>query len=95
MQLRSCVAVAVAGRCSSDLIPSLGTSICQEYDPKKTKNNIKVPNTGKRVIFKLNLPEGLQLCGQSFLSNPSLPWGDNRGWGPHPRVLQDIPNNVN
>ena len=28
MQLGSCVAVAVAGSCSSDLTPSLRTSVC-------------------------------------------------------------------
>ena len=31
------VAVAVASSCSSDLTPSLGTSICQVCGPKKTK----------------------------------------------------------
>ena len=35
MQLGSGVAVAVAGSCSSDLLPSLATSICQECGPKK------------------------------------------------------------
>ena len=42
MWLRSGIAVAVAGSCSSDSIPSLGTSachICAPYPPKnKTKN---------------------------------------------------------
>ena len=39
MQLRSGVAVtmAVASSCSSDLTPSLGTSICHRCSPKKTK----------------------------------------------------------
>ena len=38
-QLGSCVAVAVvqAGSCSSDSTPSLGTSICHRFSPKKTK----------------------------------------------------------
>ena len=39
MQLRSWVAVAVvqAGSCSSRSTPSLGTSICGRYGPKKKK----------------------------------------------------------
>ena len=35
MQLRSQVAGAQAGSCSSNLIPSLGTSICLGCGPKK------------------------------------------------------------
>ena len=35
------VAVAVADSCSSDLIPSLGTSICHECGPKKRKKKRK------------------------------------------------------
>ena len=31
------VAVAVAGKCDSDLTPSLGTSMCCGCSPKKTK----------------------------------------------------------
>ena len=31
------MAVAVGGTCSSNLIPSLGTSICLRYGPKKIK----------------------------------------------------------
>ena len=44
MQLRSPVALvmAVPGRCSSDLTPSLGTSICLQCDPKKQKKKKKV-----------------------------------------------------
>jgi len=43
MWLRSCVAVVVveASSYSSDSTPSLGTSICQEGGPKKTKKKIK------------------------------------------------------
>ena len=33
----SCIAVAVAGSCSSDLTPSLGISICCKCGPKKQK----------------------------------------------------------
>ena len=37
--LRSCVAVSLAqaGSCNSDSTPSLGTSICYGYSPKKRK----------------------------------------------------------
>ena len=40
-RLGSCIAVAVAqaGSCSSDLTPSLGTSICCRCSLKKTKNH--------------------------------------------------------
>ena len=39
MQIRShmAVAVAMAGSCSSDLTPSLGTSVCHRCCPKKQK----------------------------------------------------------
>ena len=42
MQLTSCVAVAGAGadRCSSNSTPSLGTSICCRFGPKKSKTNL-------------------------------------------------------
>ena len=40
MRLGSRIAVVVvqAGSCRSELTPSLGTSICHGYDPKKTEN---------------------------------------------------------
>ena len=43
MRLRSHIAVAVvlAGGCSSDLTPSLGTSTCLRCGPKKTKRQKK------------------------------------------------------
>ena len=43
MRLRSCIAVPVvwAGSCSSDSIPSLGTSIGHECGPKKQKKKKK------------------------------------------------------
>ena len=43
MWLRSGVAVAVtqAGGCNSDLTPSLGTSMCCGYGPKKTNQQTK------------------------------------------------------
>ena len=44
MQLRSCVAVAAAwaGSCSTDLTPSLATSMCCRCGPKKRKKNCQV-----------------------------------------------------
>ena len=41
MRFRSCVAVAVvqAGSYSSDLTPSLGTSMCRRWGPKNQNNN--------------------------------------------------------
>ena len=43
MQLRAGVAVAVAeaGSYSSDLTPSLGTSMCLRFGPKKNKDEKK------------------------------------------------------
>ena len=51
MQLRSIVAVAVvqAGSCSSDLTPSLGTSLCHGYGPPKEKKK-KVPAYHSTVL---------------------------------------------
>ena len=50
-QLRSHVAVAVvqAGSCSSNLTPSLGTSICCGYGPKKKKKK-KEKKKGNRQL---------------------------------------------
>ena len=52
--LRPCVAVAVvqAGSCSSDLTPSLGTSICHRCSSKKQKNknkNLDIRDKGMEV----------------------------------------------
>ena len=49
MRLRSSVAVAVAqaGSCTSDSSPSLGTSICCRYSPKKQKQ--KKPKKTKKT----------------------------------------------
>ena len=44
------VAVAQAGSCSSDSTPSLGTSICCGWGPKKTKKNKKTKNYMKRNV---------------------------------------------
>ena len=59
MQLGSGVDVAVpqASRCSSDLTPSLGTSICHGRGPKKTKKKIvlnkMIPGTMFSFFFFL------------------------------------------
>ena len=47
MLLESGIAVAMTGSCSSDLSPSLGTSICHGFGPKK-KKKIKKGRKEKR-----------------------------------------------
>ena len=42
------VAMAVAGRCSSDSSPSLGTSICHRFGPKKQKKKKKKEKKKKK-----------------------------------------------
>ena len=43
--------MVLAGSCSSDLIPSLGTSICYRYGLKKTKNQKKTnKQTNKNLL---------------------------------------------
>ena len=61
MWLGSGVAVAVvqAGSCSSDLTPSLGTSVCCGYGPKKTKKiscryGVPLPFNTKSLFPKNN-----------------------------------------
>ena len=52
MKLESGVAVAVglAGSCSSDLTPSLGTSICHRCSPKKRENTSDVLKQGLHPV---------------------------------------------
>ena len=54
MQLRSHIAVTVAkgGSCSSNLTPSLGTSIRQECGPKKKKKQKKKKTKTSSVKFQ-------------------------------------------
>ena len=49
------MAVVQAGSCSSDLTPSLGTSVCCRCSYKKDKKekNLKVENADKYMIEKL------------------------------------------
>ena len=70
MQLRSSVvvAVAMAGSCSSDLTPSLGTSKCGGCSPKKQNNdnnNKNIADVCKLIINsegqKRNWPKYLPL----------------------------------
>ena len=51
MRLRSgvAVAVAVAGRYSSNWTPSLGTSMCREFGPKKQKKKKRKGTAAKLV----------------------------------------------
>ena len=46
-RLGSCVAMAVvyAGGCSSDMVPSLGTSVCHKCGPKNLKKKKKKKNS--------------------------------------------------
>ena len=55
MQLGSCIAVAVvqAGSCSSDLTPSLGTSIGHGYGPKKKKKKKKKRKEKNHVCLQV------------------------------------------
>ena len=55
MQLRSCVAVAMAvtSSCSSDSTPSLGTYICLECDSKKIKKKKKeMSKVAEKTVIK-------------------------------------------
>ena len=49
------VVVAEAGSYSSDWTPSLGTSICHRYSPKKTKRKKKdgKNNDNDEVVFNI------------------------------------------
>ena len=58
------VAVAVASIYSSDLTPSLGTSICHEYGPKKTKKK-KKKKINDKVILIEETSAGGRLDGSS------------------------------
>ena len=54
------VAVAVAGTCSSNSTPSLGTSICHLYGPRKTKRRLKnerKKNKRKKEVFPMMLAD--------------------------------------
>ena len=76
MQLRSHVAVAVvkAHSCGSDSIPSLGTSICHRYSPKKKKKNVygdtKDPKKAKTILRKNRFR--LQTTLQSYSHQNSI-----------------------
>ena len=68
LQLGSCMAVAVveAGSCSSDSTPTLGTSMCNGYSPKKTKKKKKYcwwkrPLCHPELFFPLQF-SSLYLC---------------------------------
>ena len=65
MELRSRVAVAVAGSCSSNLTPSLGTSICHGCGPKKSKRPKK--KKGRANCFCWRTFK-LGICGRGNLS---------------------------
>ena len=77
--LRSCVAVAVtqAGCSSSNLTPSLGTSICCRWDSKKKKKSVSVSTFVASIVMWLyfNMWHGK---------------GDTEIWGP--RVVGKSPH---
>ena len=52
MGLGSGVSVAVAGSCSSDSTPSLGSFICHGCSPKKTKKKRKEKKKKEKKIRK-------------------------------------------
>ena len=54
-QFGSCVVVAVAGSCSSNWIPSLGTSICLRCSPKKQQQQQKKVMFGVPVMVQWKL----------------------------------------
>ena len=73
MQLGSCiavavaVAVAVAGSCSSDLTPSLGTSMCHGAALKSKKQTNKTKNKVIIDMLGLTLPFSYFLAILYFL----------------------------
>ena len=78
--LRSCVAVAVtqASSYSSDSTPSLGSSICHEYSPKKTKPK-------KQKYFSLPLVPKNKLSQRSEqMQKPRIIKQDDNGWPSKP-----------
>ena len=91
MQLRSSipVAVAYAGSCSSDWTPSLGTSICWDYSPKRQKDQKETEKQRKENpagLWWLWHP-ALLFCSQinqhfykkePFLHLGYVDWGDHQ-----------------
>ena len=61
--------VAVAGSCSSDLTPSLGTSIYGRYGPKKTEGKKKKKDREKEKKTSLAISEA-QTAGSSGKEHP-------------------------
>ena len=45
------VAMVEAGSCTSNLTPSLGTSICRGYSPKKQKQTTKIKTKSKKNLI--------------------------------------------
>ena len=88
MQLRSAVAVAVAGCYSSDSTPSLETSICHSFGPKKeqkkgggggeqNKNAMLITSLGNYLhyLLKLNiylLYDPVNSCSHEYVTKLCL-----------------------
>ena len=64
MRFRSGIAVALAwaGSYGSDLTPSLGTSICHRYDPKKPKKQQKKDKKIKKIKKKKKKGKSVSIC---------------------------------
>ena len=72
MQLRSGVAVAVAGLYSSDWTPSLGTSICRGCGPKKTHTQKTQKNPQKTSVHcSLICWDSLRAASRASVFNPA------------------------
>ena len=79
MRLRSGVAVAQAGSCSSDSTSSLGTSMCRRCSPRKQKSK-KKKNEASFALSGNQVPnthsDCLSLCPYIMLSKShSCSWG--------------------
>ena len=62
------MAVAWAMGCSSDLTPSLGTSICLGFGPKKQKKKKKKKKKRKQTYFHLKIAD------EEFSGSIMKPW---------------------
>ena len=76
--LRSSVAVAKAGSCSSDSTPSLGTSMCRGCNHKNKKKKERKEKKDMEDTEKLVCLELTASCLVSPNPEPLFPWGNLR-----------------